>query len=75
MEELELARRLDPGNVETLTSLANAQQNLGRADSALALLRQAERLDPRSPVTATATGRLLLVLRQYASSDSALRRA
>jgi serine/threonine-protein kinase len=75
MEELALARRLDPGNVETLTSLASAQQNLGRADSALALLRQAERLDPRSPVTATATGRLLLTLRQYAAADSALRRA
>ncbi|HEX2220625.1 MAG TPA: hypothetical protein VHG35_17635, partial [Gemmatimonadales bacterium] len=75
MEELALARRLDPGNVETLTSLASAQQNLGRADSALALLRQAERLDPRSPVTATATGRLLLSLRQYAAADSALRRA
>jgi TolB-like protein/Flp pilus assembly protein TadD len=75
MEELARARRLDPGNVETITALASSQMNLGRRDSALALLRQAERLDPRSPVIAGATGRLLLSLREYEAADSAFRRA
>jgi tetratricopeptide (TPR) repeat protein len=55
-----------------MTSLASALQQLGQADSALALLRQAQRLDPRSPVTTSATGRLLLALRQYEAADSAI---
>jgi tetratricopeptide (TPR) repeat protein len=75
MQALARARELDPGDVGALRSLAAAFQQLGQTDSALVLLGQAERLDPRSPLTASATGRLLLTLRQYESADSALRRA
>jgi tetratricopeptide (TPR) repeat protein len=75
MQALARARQLEPGDVGTTQSLASALQQLGKADSALALLRQAQRLDPRSPVTTFATGRLLLSLRQYEAADSALSRA
>jgi TolB-like protein len=75
LQALARARQLDPGDVGTITSLASALQQLGQTDSALVLLRQAERLDPRSPVIAGATGRLLLALRQFEAADSALLRA
>jgi tetratricopeptide (TPR) repeat protein len=65
------AHRLAPSNAEALTSVALAEVSLGRWDSAIEHLRQAERLDPRFALTAWQLGISLVTLRRYAEATQA----
>ena len=58
-------RRLAPGNPDLLSAIAGTERSLGRWDAAVEHLRQAERLDPRSVLTAQRLGAVLFLLRRY----------
>ena len=69
------ARRLAPHDPAALVPLAAIEQDEGRHDSALAHLREASRLDPRSPDVAANLGGLLMALRRFPEADSSVNRA
>jgi TolB-like protein/Flp pilus assembly protein TadD len=54
-----------PDNPDLITAAGVAEQSLGRADSAVALLRRAATLDPRSGLTSRRLARAYLWLRRY----------
>ena len=74
LEQYEKAARLEPGNAEILSSVAIAEESLGRWDAAVEHLRQAERLDPRSVVTLRRLGYALLYLRRHREAREAFDR-
>jgi tetratricopeptide (TPR) repeat protein len=63
-----LGQRATTGNADLIVMTSLAEQNLGRWTQALEHLRQARRLDPRSPQTARRLGTCLLFLRRYAEA-------
>jgi serine/threonine-protein kinase len=65
LEQATLGQRTTPGNADFIVMAALAEQNLGRWSQALEHLRQARRLDPRSPQTARRLGTCLFFLRRY----------
>jgi len=77
LEEVTLARKSAPYDVELLSMAALAEQQLGRWDDALMHFREAQSLDPRSVGTARRLARVLLWLRRYPEArqacDDALR--
>jgi len=68
LEQFAQGYRLAPGSADLLPDLSRAEWGLGRWETALDHLRQAERLDPRSVVTASALGERLTSLRRYAEA-------
>jgi TolB-like protein/Flp pilus assembly protein TadD len=62
-EQYAKALRLDPTNVQAMGYQGAAEEGLGRWDSAVAHLRNAERLDPRSLATLRRLGVALLYTR------------
>jgi serine/threonine-protein kinase len=65
-EQLLIAKRLAPNNVDVLRNLAFTDRNLGQWESAVDQLRLALQADPRSNPTASELARTLLYLRRYA---------
>ncbi len=65
IEEYSQGERQSPSNAELFRGIGQAEQSLGRWDAALEHLRQAQRLDPRSPGTAAVLTPTLLLTRQY----------
>ena len=65
LEELARGEKFAPHDTRLLTSAAYIETNLGRYEAALAHLRQAQTLDPRSGTTAVSLTRLLVQLRRY----------
>ena len=74
LEHYERARRLAPGNAEILSSVAIAEESLGRWDATVEHLSQAERLDPRSIVTLRRLGAALLYVRRHREAREAFDR-
>jgi eukaryotic-like serine/threonine-protein kinase len=75
LDQYSLARRTAPKNAEVLAAAAVTQESLGRWDAAIAQLRQALALDPRSGGTARRLARALLWLRRYPEAIEANDRA
>jgi eukaryotic-like serine/threonine-protein kinase len=73
--ELEAGLKLAPSNALLAAYAALAEQTLGRWDSALVHLRQAQSLDPRAPVTARRLVTTYLWLRRYPEATAASERA
>jgi TolB-like protein/Flp pilus assembly protein TadD len=67
-EQYAKALRLDPGNVQVMSTKANTEESLGRWDSAVEHLREAERLDPRSLNTLRRLGVALLYTRHISEA-------
>ncbi len=67
-------QRLAPDDVDILVGLALTEQSLGRWDQALANLRRAAQLDPRSVSTSRRLGVTLLLLRRLNESLEELNR-
>jgi TolB-like protein/tetratricopeptide (TPR) repeat protein len=65
----------EPGNVELLVGLATQERDVGHLDSALALLRTAALLDPRSLTVVQNQAQTLLFLRRYPEALAANNRA
>jgi TolB-like protein/Flp pilus assembly protein TadD len=74
LEQYTKGQRFPPANADMFTATALAEESLGRWDGALAHLRQAERLDPRSVPTALRLGQALLNLRRATEAREALDR-
>jgi tetratricopeptide (TPR) repeat protein len=66
--------RFAPGNADLLRGTAQAEQELGRWESAIEHFKQAERLDPRSVTLWTSIGSALLRLRRYPEAREAQER-
>ena len=69
------ALRLDPSNVQVMATRATTEEALGRWDSAVKDLRDAERLDPRSVGMLRRLGVGLLYTRHVAEARAAFDRA
>jgi eukaryotic-like serine/threonine-protein kinase len=74
MEPYAKGQRLAPTNADLLTWTARAEESLGRWDSALEHLKQAEHIDPRSVNTLRRLGQAFLLLRRYPEAREALDR-
>ena len=70
-EQYAKALRLAPTNVDVMTARATTAQGLGHWDAALELLKQAERLDPRSVPALRRLGVALLYTRHVAEARAA----
>ncbi|MGE5142869.1 MAG: protein kinase domain-containing protein [Acidobacteriota bacterium] len=70
-EQYAKALQLAPANVDVMTARASTEESLGRWDTALELLKQAERLDPRSITTLRRLGVALLYTRHAAEARAA----
>jgi TolB-like protein/Flp pilus assembly protein TadD len=75
MEVLEQGLEQAPSNVDLLAAAGDAEESLGRWEPALARLKRATQLDPRSALVARRYGYVLLMLRRYAEADAEARRA
>jgi TolB-like protein len=67
-EDFAHGRKLAPGSSELIRNSASVERSLGQWDAALAHLREAQRLDPRSVGVHRDLGRVLLFLRRYAEA-------
>jgi TolB-like protein len=65
----------EPRNVDLLIAVASQDREIGRPDSALALLQTAQTLDPRSLRVAQNQAYMLLCLRRYPGARAANARA
>ena len=74
LPEMERARRLSPGSAVYATSLALAEQALGRWEAALGALEEAQRLDPRSVSTLHGLGYAALRLHRTSEARKAFDR-
>jgi len=74
-DEIQKGLRLAPENADLLGSMTRTEMSLGRWEAALEHRRQAERLDPRSPIHPTGLGEILLRLRRYPEAREAFDRA
>jgi serine/threonine protein kinase/tetratricopeptide (TPR) repeat protein len=74
-EQYAKALRFDPTNVQVMSAKASTEEGLGRWDSALEHLREAERLDPRSVNTLRRLGVALLYTRHASEARTAFDRA
>jgi serine/threonine protein kinase/tetratricopeptide (TPR) repeat protein len=70
--ELERARALAPGDAEIASSVALAEQSLGRWEASFRSLEEARRLDPRSVRTLSRLGITAVWLRRTASAREVL---
>ena len=68
LEQYSQGERLAPATADLLVGAARAEQSLGHWEVSLEHLQQAERLDPRSVVTARRLGFTLLWVRRYAEA-------
>jgi len=68
LEELDMARRLEPGNGEILSWIGTIRKRQGDFDGALEMLRQAIRLDPRNPTTLGEMTVVYMALRDFKSA-------
>jgi serine/threonine-protein kinase len=75
MEVLEQGLKLAPNNVDLLTAAGDAEESLGLWEPALARLKRATQLDPRSSLAARRHGYILLMLRRHAEADAEAGRA
>jgi tetratricopeptide (TPR) repeat protein len=75
LEQYALGRRVAPKNVRLLNALATAEQNLGDYVGALAHLREAQVLDPRSALIARNMVDALVLLRRYPEALASANRA
>jgi Flp pilus assembly protein TadD len=75
LEELARGEKFAPHDSRLLANSAFIEVNLGRSEAALAHLRQAQTLDPRSGSTAVALTLLLVRLRRYPEAREAGDRA
>jgi len=64
-EQFARGRRLAPRNTDLMRNSAQVEMSLGQWDAAVAHLRDAERLDPRSVAVYGQLGNVLLTLRRY----------
>jgi TolB-like protein/tRNA A-37 threonylcarbamoyl transferase component Bud32/Tfp pilus assembly protein PilF len=71
LPEFERARTLAPGDPDCASSVAIAEQSLGRWEAALGNLEEARRLDPRSVITLRRLGSTALWLRRSADARRA----
>jgi TolB-like protein/Flp pilus assembly protein TadD len=74
LEQFAQGQRFAPGNADLLRGTAQAEQALGRWESAVEHFRQAEHLDPRAVNGWTSIGSALLRLRRYPEAREALDR-
>ncbi len=74
VEEYSRASQLAPGNAEPLFPMATDEMSLGRWQSALGHLEEAERLDPLAAKTTWVRGYALLWLRRYREAIQAFDR-
>jgi serine/threonine protein kinase/tetratricopeptide (TPR) repeat protein len=74
LEQFAKGQRFAPGNADLLRGTAQAEQVLGRLESAVEHFRKAGRLDPRSVNGWTSIGSALLRLRRYSEAREALNR-
>jgi TolB-like protein/tetratricopeptide (TPR) repeat protein len=74
-EQYEKGRRLAPGEPRFLFATALVEQGLGRWDSSVDHLREAERLNPRSVPNKRVLGFTLLKMKRFAEARAALDRA
>ncbi|HYU29000.1 MAG TPA: protein kinase, partial [Gemmatimonadales bacterium] len=72
LEQLAHGYRLAPGRGDVLSALSRTEWSLGRWETALDHLHQAQRLDPRSVTTASGLGERLTALRRYDEAVQAL---
>ena len=75
LEEFLVGLALSPDHTTLLSATALAERELGRWDDALAHLRRAHDLDPRSWRAARLVGEILLRLRRYPEARHAYERA
>jgi eukaryotic-like serine/threonine-protein kinase len=75
LTELEAARRRQPSNSELLAAIGYVERRRGRGQEALDALREAARLDPRSPLRQLEVGTTSLSMRRYADAEQALDRS
>lgn len=73
IENLGIARQMAGASAIQLSMAANAEASLGREDDAVAHVREAIRLDPRSPAVLGRGARVLYFLHHYAEGDSVAR--
>ena len=74
LEQYARGLRIAPRNADLLAATALAEEGLGRWDTAIEHLRQAERLDPRSVNNESVLGGSLLRLRRYPEALATLDR-
>jgi serine/threonine-protein kinase len=74
LTEYAQGEQLAPANPDLLVQAALAEEALGRWESALAHLQQAQRLDPRSVNTVRRLGYALINLRRYPEAEEAIDR-
>jgi serine/threonine-protein kinase len=74
-EEYETALRLQPGNAEVLSAIAQHLWERGNRDSAMTTMVRAAALDPRDPQRQLQLGHAYSGARRYAEADSAYARA
>ncbi len=72
--DLETAHRLAPSAIEVLRTLGQVDAASGKWEEGLAGIRQANLLDPRSPLSADRLSRALLWLRRYPEARAAAER-
>jgi eukaryotic-like serine/threonine-protein kinase len=75
LEQYAKGRRLAPTNAELLSWTARAEQSLGRLDTSVEHLKEAERLDPRSVTTLRRLGAALLWQRHYREAREVIDRS
>ena len=75
LAELEPARRRQPSNSYLLAAIGYVERRRGQEEKALEALREAARLDPRSPLRHLEVGTTALQMRRYADAERALDRA
>lgn len=71
LEEYSRAHRVAPGETAPLVDMAQAKYGLGRWEEALSLLRQADRLDPRSVAVVRWLSIVLHWMRRYEEAHEA----
>ena len=74
LADLETAQRLAPTAFEVMRTLGQIKAGAGQWDEGLALIRQANTVDPRSPLSADRLSRALLWLRRYPEARAAAER-
>ncbi|MDQ6893691.1 MAG: protein kinase [Acidobacteriota bacterium] len=74
VEQYARGRSLSPGNAELLAGIAHSERVLGRWDESVGHFLEAERLDPRSVLTASRLGEEFLFLRRHAEARRRIER-
>lgn len=75
LEELKIARGLQPSSVDAIQAMGFVQRRQGRFDDALENIREAARLDPRSGTATREVAVTLFVLGRYDQAGEVLERS